>query len=84
MKDGEKTINTKLIEIILVDDGLIVDSKASGARSIGLKYLTDWWVIYVDSDDITRNGYIKLILTIIHNINATEDTILFNLNIAWN
>lgn len=41
MKDGEKTINTKLIEIILVDDGLIVDSKASGARSIGLKYLTD-------------------------------------------
>lgn len=95
----QNSINTQLIEIILIDDGSTDDSGKicdefdqkmdciraihidnsgqSVARNVGLKYSTGEWVTYVDSDDITRKGYLKLILDIIQNISSTE-IVMFN------
>lgn len=96
----DKSINTKMIEIILVDDGSIDNSgkicdeynqntdyiraihiKNSGqsvARNIGLEHSTGEWITYVDSDDITRDGYVELLLNILRNVDSTDEIIMFN------
>lgn len=54
------------------------NSGQSVARNIGLEYATGNWIMYVDSDDIVRDGYIGWALSVINNVDL-NDIVMFGL-----
>lgn len=55
----------------------IQNSGQSVARNIGLEHANGRWILYVDSDDIVRNGYIEWALSVINDV-GSNDIVMFD------